>query len=352
MDTGILLECLCSINALTGFENEASGEIKKLMQPYCDKVWVDSFYNVVGYKKGFSDKPKKIMITAHYDQIGMIVSGYEENGFLRVSNLGGIDTRALLACEVTVHGREDVYGVIGAKPPHLLTEKELIKNVKIMELLIDTGYSDDIVKEKVAVGDPVSILSSAILMKNGCMSGRSMDNRCGVAAMIMILERLQRVKHENDIYAVATVQEEVHLIGAVTSSYSIEPDIALVIDVCHGDMPEADKAQTFQLGEGTPVSVGPAFHRKETDNLLKVAKMERIPTKLSIEPGDPGTEAWAIQVSRLGVPTLEVSIPVRYMHTGAELVLLKDIEMAAALIAAYSAGKKDLEEYGPEGDTL
>lgn len=143
------------------------------------------------------------------------------------------------------------------------------------------------------------------------------------------------MKHPNDIYVIATVQEETGLLGAITSSYSLEPDLAVVIDVCHGDMPEADRSQCFPLNKGIPVAIGPAFHSEYTDALFEVAKRERIPTQRCIEPGNPGTEAWAIQVSRFGIPTVEACIPLRYMHTTAELVSLKDIEAVATLVARY-----------------
>ena len=339
MDTAELIKGLCAVNAMTGFENKACDAIKQFFEPVCDKAWVDPFFNVIGYKKGCGENPKKIMITAHYDQIGLVVSGYEKNGFLRVSNLGGIDTKALMASEVMVHGKEDLYGIIGAKPPHLLTEQETKKNVKITELFIDTGLPDDELKQKVSPGDPVSIISQVVSMENGCIAGKSLDNRAGVAALVLILEQLQDIKHENDIYIVATVQEETELLGAISSAWSLNPDLAVVIDVCHGDMPEADKKETYTLGKGVPVGIGPAFHRQETKALLEVATKERIPTQLCIEPGDPGTEAWAIQVSHTGVATVEICIPLRYMHTGIELLMLKDIEWAAALAANYAATK-------------
>lgn len=348
MDTAELVKGLCAVNAMTGFENRASEAICGFFKPVCDRAWVDPFFNVIGYRKGFGKNPRKIMITAHYDQIGMIVSGYEKNGFLRVSNLGGIDTKAMLASEVMVHGKEDLYGIIGAKPPHLLTEQEIKKNVKLTELFIDTGLPDDELMRKTAPGDPVSIVCPVNLMENGCIAGKSLDNRAGVAALVLILEQLQAVRHENDIYVVATVQEETELLGAIASSWSLDPDVAVVIDVCHGDMPDSDKNLTFPLGKGVPIGIGPAFHRGETKVLLEVAKKERIPTQLCVEPGDPGTEAWAVQVSHTGIPTLEASIPLRYMHTGIELLLLKDIELAAALVARYSATKAG-ETIGREG---
>lgn len=335
MNTETLVKQLCDLNAPAGSENLSAEKLKSFFEPLCDEAYVDPFFNVIGYKKGTSANPKKIIITAHYDQIGMIVSGFEKGGFLRISNLGGVDTKALLASEVIVHGREEIFGVIGAKPPHLLKESETSKNVKITGLFIDTGLSDDVLKQKVSIGDPVSIFAPVVTMKNGCVAGKSLDNRAGVAALVLILKELQKVKHPNDIYVIATVQEETGLLGAITSSYSLEPALAVVIDVCHGDMPDADRAQCFPLNKGVPVAIGPAFHSEYTNALFEVAKKERIPTQRCIEPGNPGTEAWAIQVSRLGIPTVEASIPLRYMHTQAELISLQDIETAAVLVARY-----------------
>lgn len=337
MNTEELVKQLCDMNAPTGNENLSAEKLKSFFEPLCDKAYVDPFFNVIGYKKGSSSDPKKVIITAHYDQIGMIVSGFEKGGFLRISYLGDIDTKALLASEVVIHGREDVFGVIGAKPPHLLKESERKKNVKITGLFIDTGYSDDVLKKKVSIGDPVSMVSPVVTLKNGCVTGKSLDNRTGVAALVLILKLLQNVKHPNDVYVIATVQEETDLFGAATSSYSLDPDLAVVIDVCHGDMPEGDSSECFPLNKGVPVAIGPAFHRKYTNALFEVAKKERIPTQRRIEPDDPGTEAWAVQVSRLGIPTVEVSIPLRYMHTAAELISLKDVEAAATLVARYAA---------------
>lgn len=338
MNTGTLVKQLCDINAPTGFENLAAEKIKEFFEPLSDKVYIDSFFNVIGYKKGISPNPKKIIITAHYDQIGMIVSGYEKGGFLRISNLGGVDTKTLLASEVIVHGREEIFGVIGAKPPHLLKESETKSNVKMTDLFIDTGYSDDALKEKVSIGDPVTIVSPTVTLKNGCVAGKSLDNRAGVAALVLILKELQNIKHLNDVYVIATVQEEKDLLGAATASYALEPDLAVVIDVCHGDMPDGDKSECFPLNKGVPIGIGPAFHREYTNALFEVAKKERIQTQRCIESGDPGTEAWATQVSRLGIPTVEVSIPLRYMHTSVELVSLQDIENAAALVARFVSG--------------
>jgi len=338
MNTDELVKQLCEINAPAGFENLAAEKIKSFFEPLCDKAFVDRFFNVIGYKKGTSENPGKILITAHYDQIGLIVSGFEKGGFLRISNLGGVDTKTVLAREVIIHGREEVYGVIGAKPPHLLKESEVSKNAEITDLFIDTGYPDDVLKQKVAVGDPVSVIAPANELKNRCFAGKSLDNRAGVAALVLILYELQNIKHPNDIYVIATVQEETNLLGAIISSYSLEPDLAVVIDVCHGDMPEGDKAQCFPLNKGVPVAVGPAFQREYTDALFETAKKERIPTQRCIEPGNPGTEAWAIQVSRTGIPAVEVGIPLRYMHSTAELVSLQDIENAAVLVARYVSG--------------
>ena len=181
-------------------------------------------FNVIGYKS--TKNPKKIIIQP-FDQIGMIVSGFEKGGFLRISNLGGIDTKALLASEVIVHGREEVFGVIGAKPPHLLKEDETKKNVKMTGLFIDTGFPDDILKQKVSIGDPVTMLAPVVTLKNGCIAGKSLDNRTGVAALVLILKELQNMKHPNDIYVIATAGRD-RSSGSNNFFIPLEPDLALL----------------------------------------------------------------------------------------------------------------------------
>ncbi len=285
------------------------------------------------------------MITAHYDEIGMLVKSIDEKGFIKFTNIGGLDPRVLLAQEVIIHGKEDVFGVIGAKPPHLLTQEESSKGIKIRDLSIDTGLSPSRVKELISIGDTITFRAFPFNLNGNKFSSKSLDNRSGIAVLVETMKELSARKFAHDVYFTATVQEEIGLAGAATATYNIKPDIAIVIDVCHGDMPNTSKEETYPLGKGPAIGLGPILDRNISRKLIDIAKERNIPYQIDVEPRDTGTEAWAVQVSRSGVPTGLISIPVRYMHTPVETVCLDDIRNAARLTAEF------VSRYETEGRT-
>lgn len=339
MECGELLKKLSDIRAVAGRENMATEKITGLFQEYCDDVSADAFYNVIGLKKGQADKPGNVLITAHYDEIGLIITGIEDSGFLRFTAVGGVDAKAIGAMEVTVHGKEDLFGVIGVKPPHLIPPEDKDKGIKMEDMRIDIGYGGDKARELVSIGDMVSFNSPARELMNNRIAGKSMDNRSGVAALIEILKELQKFKHDDNVYVVATVQEELGLIGAICSSYSIKADLGIVIDVCHGDMPDAPSDEAFPLGKGVAVAIGPIISRKHAKACIKLAKEENIPYQIDPEAGDTGTEAAAHAVAREGIPVILLSIPSKYMHTTVEMVSVDDVISTGRLAARYIAGR-------------
>ncbi|AUG57451.1 M42 family metallopeptidase [Acetivibrio saccincola] len=335
MDYTNILKDISTYPGISGREESFSKYIKGIFDKYCDETIIDSFYNVIGIKKGSSEKSKKIMIAAHLDEIGMVVTGIEKKGFLRFSNIGGIDPKILLAQEVVVHGKKDIIGVIGAKPPHLLKDTDAKKAVKIQDLSIDTGLSEEEVKEYISIGDFVTFKAEPFLLKNKKISSKSLDNRGGVAVLIDIMEKLKKIQHECDVYFVATSQEEVGLRGATVAAYNIRPDVAVVIDACHGAIPEMAKDLVFKLGKGPAIAVGPNLHGDLTKKLIDIAKEENIPYQIEPSPGNTGTDAWAIQVSRSGIPTVLVSVPLKYMHTTVETLHLNDIKYSGKLVLKF-----------------
>jgi len=346
MECRELLKKLCSINAVTGNENAAAQSIADILADYCDEVRIDSFYNVIALKKGQGKSPRNIMVTAHYDQIGLIVTGIDENGFLRFTNMGGVDPKVLAAQEVTVHGRKDTHGVIGTKPPHLIPPEDADKPVKMEDMLIDIGYDAEHARQLVSVGDPVSFRFPVIELKNNRMAGRSMDNRSSVAALVEMLKELKRINHDDNVYAVATVQEESGLVGAFMASWNIKPDLAIAIDVCHGDMPDVPSDESFPLGKGAAVAVGPILSREHTRACIRLAKRERIPYQIDAEEKDTGTEAAVYSSALEGIPTILLSIPAKYMHTQVEEVSLDDIDAVARLAARYIAFRDEVIQEG------
>lgn len=339
IDCGELIIKLSNIRALSGRENEASDVIAENFQDYCDEVYIDAFYNVVGLKKGQSAEAKSVLVTAHYDEIGLIVTDIEESGFLRFAPVGGVDVKTIGAMEVTVHAKRDLFGVIGAKAPHLIAPEDKDKAVKFEDMRIDIGFSGEKAKELVTIGDMVSFNSPAKKLMNNRIAGKSLDNRCGVAALVEILKELKRLNHDDDVYVVATVQEELGLIGAICASYKIDADLGIVIDVCHGDMPGTPVDSSFPLGKGTAIAVGPILNREHVKGCIKLAKDESVPYQIDPENGDTGTEAAAHAVTKEGIPVILLSIPSKYMHTPVEMISVDDVIATGRLAARYIAGR-------------
>jgi endoglucanase len=339
---------LSNLEFVSGYEFNNSNQVKNLLFEYCDEVVEDKMGNIIGIRKS-SLKHKnvlKIMLASHLDEIGLMVKEINKDGFLKFVSIGGIDPRILLAQEVIVHGREKIYGVIGAKPPHLLKSEELSKAIKIEDLYIDVGFKKDLVEKKVSVGDIISFNVKSEKLLNNNISGKSLDNRAGIIAIIECLKELKNVNVNCDIYSVATVQEEVGLRGAETSVYNIEPDMGIAIDVCHGQTPDSSNDETFELNKGPVITLGPNIHSKLFNRIKDVASDYFIEVQTEIEPGSTGTDAWAIQVSKCGVPTLLLSIPLRYMHTTVETLNYNDIVKLGKILAFFIRSlDMNLEEF-------
>jgi len=335
MDYIGVLKDLSTFTGVSGREKEISEYIANVFSKYCDKVEIDKFYNVSGLKKGSSADGKKIMITAHHDEIGMLVKSIDDKGFIKFTNIGGIDSKILLAQEVKVHGKNDIYGVIGAKPPHLLKPEEIKKAAKMDDLYIDTGLSKENVSKLVSIGDVITFKTYPFELKGNKLSSKCLDNRAGVGVLLDAMERLSKLNHNDDVIFVATSQEELGLNGAKIAAYNINPDLAIVVDACHGEIPYASKDETYALGKGPAIAIGPNLHRVYTKKIMDLAKEENIAYQVDVEPGNTGTEAWATQVSRSGIPTLLISIPLKYMHTTIETIHTNDVKNAGKLISRF-----------------
>lgn len=318
-----------------GREDKISETIREYLSKSCEEIKVDNLYNTIAIQRS-NKQNRKIMVTAHTDEIAMMVSDIDENGFIKFSTIGGIDLRILLAQEVIIHGKNELLGVIGAKPPHILTEKEKKKEIKIENLFIDTGLSAEQIKGVVRIGDYITFKAVWNELQNNMVSSKSLDNRAGLAIMIGIAKELSEHNLvETDVAYVASSQEEVGLRGAAVSAYGIEPDLAIVVDGTFGDMPGVDKEEIYELGKGPAIAVGPNLHKKLTSELINYAKEKNIPYQIDVQPDNTGTDAWAIQTVRDGIPVILVSIPLRYMHTTVEAISIDDLEQTVKLLSQY-----------------
>jgi endoglucanase len=333
-----LLKQLSEAQGITGYEEPVRELVRQTWQPFVDEMRVDAMGNLIALKRGVAPEPRpKLMLAAHMDEVGLIVTGIEK-GFLRIARVGGTDRRVLLGLEVIVHGKRDLPGVIATRPPHVLPEAERKKVIPWDKLFVDVGWPPQEVEQLVTLGNLISIRSELVELQNGRVAGKALDDRACVAVITLALEQLAGVRHAWDVLAVATVQEEAGLKGATTATYGIAPDLGVALDVTFAKHPGVPEVDSFPLGEGPSIGVGPNFHPGLVERLKQVAETHEIPYQIEALPGRVGTDSWAIQVTREGVPTALVSVPLRYMHQPVEVVETQDIERAARLLTAFIAG--------------
>lgn len=333
MELNKFLESLSNEHGVSGYEQNLNHLITYEFEKYTDETKFDKLGSIISIKKGNGNT--KIMLAAHMDEIGLMVNYIEENGLLRFTSVGGFDPRTIIGQEVMVHGKEKVFGVIGSKPPHLQVPEEMNKSIKMEDMIIDIGYSYEKAKDLVEIGDIVTINRNFDYLKNNRVTGKALDNRVGLSVLLECAKELQKLKHDADVYFVSTVQEEVNMGGATTASYEIDPDFAIAVDVGFGNTPELDKSISINLGEGPGVTLGGNIHPNLRKKLVEVAKEYNIPFQNQITPGATGTDANAIQINRAGIPTLVLSVPLRYMHTSVEIIQLEDIKYAAQLLSFF-----------------
>lgn len=335
---------LSNAGGISGFEYTVTPVIEKLLSKYCDEVNRDISGNVIGYINAPDKNAPTVMIEAHTDGIGLMVKDIDERGYVTFVTIGGVDPRILPAAEVIVCGKSELYGVIAARAPHLMGEEERNSAAKIEDMAIDVGLTHDEVAEIVTPGDMIYFKTEAVKLLDKKLSGKYLDDRAGVISLIMALEELKGKKLPFNLAVVCAVQEEVGLRGAVTGVYGTDSVCAIVVDVCHGTTPDSGSATTFKLGTGTVITCGPNIDRRMFDIAKSAVEENKIKYSVEAESGHTGTDAWVVQTSRLGVATLLLSIPLRYMHTTVETLSMKDVESTAKLIAC-TLEKINTEEF-------
>ncbi len=343
---------LCEAPGLSGYEAPVRVIIQREWDKLAQDLTTDNLGNLSALRPGSGKEPRrKVLVTAHMDEIGLMVTQLEGE-FLRFTSVAGIDERVLLGQPVIVQGERALPGLIGSRPPHVLPASERSAYPKLTDLVIDTGQSANQLKKLVNVGTPVTFDQPARALGAGLLSAKALDNRASVAALTLILEGFQGRSHAWDVVVAATVQEESGLVGGETIAWQMRPDLAIVIDVGWAIGDGVSEDEGFKLGGGPTLVIGPNAHPKLFDLLL--AKAEELEIDLHPEPmpRSSGTEAWAIQISRDGVPTAILSIPIRNMHTPVEVVALKDIERVARLVIEFVVGLDDktLDKLALDGD--
>jgi tetrahedral aminopeptidase len=330
------LKSLLSSSGLSGFETPVTELIKEKWTSLADELDQSALGSLHGLKRGSGQEPRpSVMIATHMDAIGLIVSGISGE-FLHVANLGGIDIRVLPGQAVTVHSEgSDLPGIIAQPPAHLLPEGEAKGAVALKYLLVDVGFSARQVTRKIKIGDTISFATEPTEMSGGLLAGHSLDNRASVAALTLCLEELESRDHIWDIWAAATVQEEIGHMGASTSAFQICPDLAIAVDVTFAKGPGASNWETFDLGSGPTIGLGAVNHPFLHEKFKELAEKLEMPCGIEILPGTSGTDGDDLQISAEGIPTIVISIPIRYMHTPVEMVATKDIQRTARLMTEF-----------------
>jgi len=339
MDTVALLRELSEASGVTGYEAEVRERVAAALRPYADEMRSDALGNLIAVKRGARDEGEpvcSIMLAAHMDEIGLMVSGVQE-GFLRVAKVGGTDARTILGQEVVVHGRRPLHGIVGSRPPHVLPPEARRNVVPFAELFVDVGLTDERLREQVRVGDLITLYQPFTELAEGYVAGKAFDDRAGVVSVARCLELLGGLRHRWDVYAVATTQEEIGLRGATVSAWSIAPDAGIAIDVGFGKQRGVAEEQTVEMDGGPALAIGPNVHPVMHEELVRTAKDHEIRYQVEVAPGATGTDGWAMQVARMGVPTEVISVPLRYMHSAVETVAVADIDRTARLMAAFIA---------------
>lgn len=321
-----------ALPGVPGYEAGVNGFFADCFRPLVDNVRTDALENMIA-KKG--DKGPKVMISAHQDEVGLMVLDIEDDGSIRITHNRGMDPRILPGSEVIVRAkRGDLYGVVGAKPPHLLSADERSKAPMFEDLYVDIGYPAEMVKQLVRVGDQINMKMEPVQLMGNVVAGKTMDDRASVYSMLCAAETLSRMNTEAQVYFVASSQEEVGSKGAQVAAYDIHPDLAIAIDVTFGKDPGADRWDTNPLDK-VAIAVGPNIHPMLGKKLIETAKKYRIAHVIEVTNGPTGTDASEIQITHGGIPCVLVSIPLKYMHTSVETINAETVREAGRLMAMF-----------------
>ena len=323
------LERLCTCTAPSGFEAPAAAVAAELLRPLVDEVSIDRMGNVLGVRRSKTPGAPKLLLDAHLDEIGLIVTGVED-GFLRFRSIGGVDPRMLPGRELVVLTDPPLRGLVACP-----AGGDEDKSVPLNELYVDVGLSQEEAERAVPVGTPMVYRAGCFPLGEEQMCGKSMDDRACFVTLLRAAELLRDKELDVELHIMGSTREEVSGAGAVVGTWAVAPDFCVAVDVTHGKTPDGPADKTFELGGGPAIGVGPNMTRWMTERMIAKAREHSIPYQLEIMSGHTGTNGWEMQISREGVATSVLSLPLKYMHTPVETLSLADMEGVAQLLAAF-----------------
>ena len=334
MDHQEVLGRLCALAGPSGFEGTVAREAAHLLEPLVDRVQVDRMGSVVGLRRCGKENAPKLLLDAHLDEIGFLVTGHEE-GFLRIAPLGGVDPRMLPDRELTILTQPPMLGVVACLPPHIQTREDMDKSQPMREMVVDVGLTQEEAQRRIPIGTPAVYRTGCAPLGEELLCGKALDDRACFAILLDTLERLAGEELDVDLYVLGSTQEETHSTGAITAAFGVMPDLCVAVDVTHGDSPDAPKDKTFKLGGGPVIGVGPNCTRWMSKRLERKAKELDMDCQIEVMAGHSGTNGWDLQISREGVATAVLSLPLRYMHTPVETASRADMTDCARLLAQF-----------------
>ena len=317
----------------SGFEGAVARVALDMLSPLVEEAYLDRMGNVVGLRPCGKPGAKKVLLDAHLDEIGFIITGQEE-GYLRFAPLGGVDPRMLPDRELTVLTNPPRLGVVACLPPHIQSREDMDKSQPISELYLDLGLTEEEAKA-IPIGTPAVYRTGCLALGKDLLSGKALDDRACFVILLRTLDLLEGEELDVDLVVLGSTQEETHSTGAITAAYGLQPDLCVVVDVTHGDSPDASKDKTFPLGKGPVIGLGPNCTKWISDLMRQCAKEMDLSVQLEVMSGSSGTNGWPLQVSREGIATGVLSLPLRYMHTPIETAHQGDMEDTARLLAEF-----------------
>lgn len=333
-----LLYELTSAPGVSGEESLTAQTAEKLIAPFCDEIKRGALGSSIAVLS--PGKEKSVMLVAHTDKIGLIVTGIDKDtGMLKTAKVGGTDLRTLAASRVKVYGKKTLDGVVISVPPHLAGKGDEKRAVPVEETAVDCGLPYDEIKDIVSPGDRIEIRLPFRSLAGDRVTSPYIDDAAGCAALISAAERLYGKELPCTVYAVFSTREEVGKQGAQTAAFTLSPDEAIAVDVGFAVQKGVSEEQGANAGSGARIGFAPVLDRKLSAKLRETAEKNGIPFTVEVMGRTTGTDADVVSAVKCGVAAGVVSIPLKYMHTPVETVSISDIEAAAKLLAAYILGK-------------
>ena len=329
-----ILRALCGVGAPSGFERPAVLAARELLEPLVDEIWIDRLGSLVGVRRCGKPGAKKLLLDAHLDEVGLVVTGIKD-GFLRFK-ANGVDVRMLPDREVTILTQPPILGVVACLPPHVLSAEEREKAPEIKDLYVDTGLSQEEAERRIPVGTPMVYRTDFTALGKRQLCAKAMDDRACFAALLRTAELLRDQELDMDLYIVGSVCEETGGVGARVLAQGLSPDFCVAVDVTHGKTPDSPKEGAFVMGSGPVVGIGPNMARWMVRRLLDEAEKLGLAVQKEVMEGSSGTNGWELQIANEGIATAVLSVPLKYMHTPVEVVEPGDIEATARLLAAFA----------------